>query len=187
MIPLIFALVGAVMNRVRGGWPESEDLPNDFLNALAFAGLCYLFSHDAFLCLMLGGAMYLGAAPGWGVYFGAMNGTLPAGKELKEFWLVDFIIRPLRGNPRLWGTVSTFLRGAFWALCLTIPFALLAGTANSILWQFILVAGILMPPCYILPYKWLGTAKWKGFGWWEWGEVAYGFCLWGAFAWYYMW
>jgi hypothetical protein len=153
------AILGAVFNRIRGAGHGGGTL-----NVIAFGVFCG-FVLGWLYALPCALAMWAGQQPGWGVYIGAMRGNEK--EALKEFWVVDWFIQPLKGHMQLWGWAGMTLRGLWWTGLLAL----------ASLTPWVAVLGLLMPMCYWLADYYMehdGDA-------WEWGEVIWGTVLWSLF------
>lgn len=176
------ALLGGIMNRIRGGMFEVPF--NGPLNAGVFGAAAGFAAQDWVLGLLAAVAMFVGQAPGWGRYIGAMGGWET--QELKEFFLVDWLIKPIKakydefkhtymagiaqGYKEAWGAWGLALRGLFWGglIALAIQDPLPA------------IAGFSMPAWYAAGFTGAKAAKadnWQGTGW-EIGEWLFGAVLW---------
>ena len=174
MIPII----GLVSNGIRGG---QFGLPaGNWINAGIFGVVATFVTGSPFLGLLCVPAMFLGSAPGWKDYIGALGGW--EDRDLTGNRYIDKLLSPLLGNPRLWGFAGLFLRGLFWGACLALPFACFGhyGTAG-----WFLLCGSAMPVCYWAALKWAKnaaakyTSAWDSIGW-SAAELLYGAVLWSA-------
>jgi hypothetical protein len=177
--------IGAASNAIRGGqWREWFGIDesrlrwvnSDALNALIFGITVYLSSGHAYLALAAAPMMWLGAAPGWGDYIGALGGWRKT--DLEEHKIIDWIIRKLPGKPNRWGQAGLAVRGMFWGACISLPFFFFNHHAAL---GFIL-AGASMPVCYWLAIKWSkhrAPGSWQSCGW-GLGEIFFGAALWSA-------
>lgn len=186
MIPLI----GAVSNAWRGGqikipsryaaklpaWvPERKSLPNDPVNAAVFAVAMALVTGIWVAAIPAFILMWVGAAPGWGAYIGAMvDGSNPE----KEVLVIDDVIKPWKHNPRAWGFAGLTLRGALWGFLLAVSVVYVSLVAAA---AFIL-AGAAMGIVYDLSHKFVRTfgknKKWRGLSGWQFSEYTFGAVLW---------
>lgn len=178
-------LLGGLSNAIRGGqWKEwlglPEDsvwgkIPSDAINAAIFAAAVLWIHGNPVLAAASYGAMWLGAAKGWGDYIGALGGWRIS--DLKEVRWIDAIIKPLIAKPKLWGWAGLSLRGAYWGACLAAPFAY-----YGLPWAQFILLGATMPLCYWLAIQWAwhrARGNWQSAGW-GLGEIFFGFALWNA-------
>lgn len=167
MIILLFALCGALWNRIRGHGIKFGKIAND----VAFGLLASFIVQEWWMLPVAAFFMLLGRSMGWGDYIGALGGWRKTDLEEDEF--IDALIRPFYNQPRLWGFMGMTLRGAFWGFCLFLipgigPIAMTAGTTMGV--------------CYFLTFevcKLLKVTHWENTGW-EWSEVIFGAVLWAA-------
>lgn len=155
----IMIILGALMNRIRGGWLLSEY--NRTVNALVFGvavGLLTLNPLTGFLASL---AMFTGQSLGWGRYIGAVGDW--ESRELKEVAFIDFFITPFKDNRVLWGFLGLTLRGLVWGICIALP---------VFSWAPV-IAGLAMGVVYFI------TTRVSEYGW-ELGEIIFGGILWGS-------
>jgi len=160
---VLIGVSGGLWNRIRGAGISGGKIAN----AAAF-GIMAAAAAGPGTGAVASVFMALGQAPGWGRYIGAMGGWET--KELEEWYAIDWIIRPLRAWPRVWGGAGLALRGAFWGWML----GFVLGTPWPIL------AGLMMPVFYgigLLASHALRMDNPDGAGW-ELGEYLFGSALW---------
>lgn len=187
---IVLSIIGAIVNRFRGG-----GLLNIKYRTLPFLAVfltCALYVNlqthpenmqEAIIATVLATiAMWAGEAAGWGRYIGALGGW--ERKPLMEFAPVDFVIRPIRPwlvrpqfvstqqiiQLRLWGFCGLTLRGAYWGALLGVV----------MLNPCMVVAGATMGVCYAVCIwfaKKLTNDKGKG---WEYAEFVFGGVLWAS-------
>ena len=196
---ILISLIGALTNRIRGGWltdiarkknwiSSQEEIPyvkdfNDFVYALVFSCLID-FRYDwtalgGFLILF--GSMRLGRSMGWGGYISAM-----IDKEIDhnrdDILLLD---KWFRGNdePILSGWAALSLRGFIWSTCLYLGFLGVKyfGYELSPNFYHIPFIGLSMGTCYLLAIEICNKITFRGNGW-QWGEIIFGGVLWGSIA-----
>lgn len=176
---MIFSLIGAISNAIRGGqdsiWLRRKtDIRGGAINALVFAVVVLVATrNDIFLALWAFPAMWIGAKPGWGDYIGALGGW--RAENLKENPVIDFVIQPLKRWPTIWGATGLLLRGLFWGLCLATPFYLYG--YRDLAKQF-LIASSFMPSAYWCGIKWMKTRVNRADDGWGLGEIFFGAILW---------
>lgn len=199
MYNLIIAIVGAVMNRVRGGglttlaweqnWTnEGKEHPtksigkigNDVIFSLMF--VLPLFSGVTVnSCLgfaILFFAMWTGRSFGWGTYIGGMIEKKVTGEE--EIIWIDKLVLNKTDHPVLRNMAALSLRGLMWSVSLVVGFTILKSFVYiPFTYLFILPIGLLMGPVYLLAMKISEQGKGRGFGW-SLGEIFWGFVLWGT-------
>lgn len=182
--------VGAVSNAWRGGqikipsryaskipsWvPERKSLPNDPVNAAAFAITMALVTGVWLVALPAFILMWIGAAPGWGAYIGAM---VDGSKPEKEVLMIDDIIKPWKNNPRAWGFAGLTLRGTLWGFTLAVCASWFSFFAAAMF----VVAGATMGVVYDLSHKFVRAfgknKKWRGLSGWQFSEYTFGAVLW---------
>lgn len=185
---MIITATGAISNAIRGGqwrgWFGYTDdqhrwLKSDGLNALIYSLAVLLCGFGWEVALTSFALMWLGAAPGWGDYIGALIGLRK--DNLKENRFLDPLIAFLKPYPYWWGFAGLFLRGLFWGFCLAVPMAFAGhwGVAFALL-----VSGATMPLAYQAAKFWLFNRiksmndPDKYGGAWGLGEVFYGAVLW---------
>mgnify|MGYP003638288264 FL=1 len=201
MYNIIIAIVGALMNRVRGGYlttpswkmnwtNEGVESPtksigkigNDVIFSLFFT--LPLFSGinlDSILSFtILFFAMWTGRSFGWGTYIGGMIEKKVAGEE--EIIWIDKLVLNKTDHPVFRNTAALSLRGLMWSVSLVIGFIAIAPFSYIPLTVlFILPVGLFMGPVYLLAMKISENGKGRGFGW-SLGEIFWGFVLWGTCA-----
>lgn len=172
----VFILLGAFLNRIRGGLfdiPLNKIYFPIYLSILAY--FYYNLNIEGLVSVFLAG--YIGQQIiGWGAYIGSL--TVGA-KPSVENEMIDEIINALRitidgrtyhviNAPRVWGFCGLFLRGLVW----TIPLGL---AVNSLK---VMLCGGLMPVCYLIPTIILYKTKYaKTKTAWNIGEYLWGACL----------
>jgi len=167
---VLFILLGAFLNRVRGGlfkW-----LPcNKVLFSLLFSFIAGFYSSfDVNVCICTFIAVFAGQqCCGWGKYIGALT-TGEVNPDEVEVYAIDKICERFIDKPRLYGFITLGLRGIIW----TFPIGLVI---NNI-WY--ILSGALMPVCYSIPTLLLLKTKhnkdktaWN-IGEWIWGGVMSG-------------
>lgn len=166
---LLAALLGAVMNRIRGSAGVEG---SDWIYGGGYALFLFLLGGDPLQSACAGLAVALAVKPGWGRYIGFMggiNGNWDTHKPQEEVAAIDWIIQKLKPNPRLWGYAGLMLRG----LIISCAMAIGAG------WHM-LPMGLWMAAAY---YHGISGEqvflKRNGF---TWGEYAFGGWLWGMTA-----
>lgn len=170
-------IIGALSNAIRCG---QFKLPaGNWINAGLFGLVVAFKTMNPWLALASTAAMFIGAAPGWGHYIGALGSW--EHENLKGNKYIDRLITPLTSQPRLWGAVGLFLRGLFWGLCLAVPFACFGGYETA---MWLVAMGSTMPACYGAAIYWAKkfekyTMAWNAVAW-SLGELVYGAILWGA-------
>lgn len=158
-------------------------LDGKILNAIAFLlFILYMTAMNWVMAVRAGAAMMIGQAPGWGDYIGAMGGLFGnwRQKDLKENWLIDVPIKPLKRWPRIWGTTGLALRGILWTFFIALALADWSNwePLSNINW-WLVVSGGLMAPIYFI-----GTSihqkviDRKNPPWWP-NEIAFGAVMWG--------
>jgi len=176
MIYLI-ALLGALMNRIRGGMLSGSYIAqcigstNIFLVLTAISLLAC--GRGILLTMVILIGVFFGEMLGWGRYIGALGGwekKPPNEVKFIDEMLDDFGLTPKYKNLnqhavkyedikalKLWGFVGLSIRGAFWGLCITtsIIFMLLIthifGFNMHIPWTLFILPttfGCLMGVCY---------------------------------------
>lgn len=200
---LLSLSLGAVCNRIRGGlWENHLPFSGKLFNVIVFSLFVlalqvqqvgttgegiphYHLSFLAFLSAALAGiAMWLGQAPGWGRYIGALGGW--ENKKPEEVFLIDFILHLLRLTPdfsainqhtvtyhnpkqlRLWGFCGMTLRGFYWG-------ALLSLATFSV---YPVLVSCLMGVVYLACIEVARATKGTGGKGWEWAEYVFGALLW---------
>jgi len=178
----MYFIIGGISNAIRGGqWREWFGIDeshlrwvsSDAINAILWGIAVYVATGHHYLALVSVLMMWLGAAPGWGDYLGAIGGWRK--DDLKENKYIDWVIRKLPGKPHRWGQVGLALRGLFWGACLAAPFAYYGFD-----WAGFLLAGASMPLWYWLAFKWAkhrAPGSWQSCGW-ALGEIFAGSVLW---------
>ena len=145
----ILTVIGALINRIRGGL---FDLPGGKLYFPLYLGLLAYFTEkvdiEGAICTAVAG--YIGQQiVGWGAYIGSLTIGAAPGTEAE---MIDEIInaanftidgkkRYLKNYPRAWGFAGLFLRGLVWSF----PVGL---AVNSLP---VMLCGALMPVCYTIP------------------------------------
>lgn len=173
LLPIIAFILGALFNRIRGGWIFPNF--NKPINIVAFGVFTYLVNQCPIQFLTACLMMWLGASIGWGRYIGALGGW--EDKPLKEFPAFDeiadefarvFYPKGSKKYMRLWGFIGLTLRGGLWGFCLTVShFTVLP-----------LVIGLLMGLCYLICIELARKLINKPGKGWEWGEFLFGGVLW---------
>lgn len=195
---LVFSLIGAIANRVRGGgindrlvkleWIDSVDdfqnkLVHDIIFALIFssiAPIAFVWQFFwVFACLFL--TMWAGRSVGWGVY---IDGIIAAKKpEQGEVKIIDELVFSKTNHPVLRHTIALSLRGLFWTACLAVGFALsYLPSGIPCPWGKISLIGLLMGITYLCTARICQFITRKtGFKLPEWGasEMVWGFIMWG--------
>lgn len=169
---LIFLILGAFFNRIRGGWLFTSN--GGAVNVLAFGLTVGIILQSVMAGVAAAAGMWIGQAPGWGRYIGALGGW--EDKELTEFLPVDAMIEWAKYSKRLWGYLGLSLRGAVWGIAVGVAVAFWIPSAG-ILAPFV---GLLMAPCYLATIeaaRWLKVKNPAGTGW-EWGEYLFGAVFW---------
>jgi len=197
------AIIGSVINRVRGGgltnlswdmnWTnDKKESPTKsigkHLNDLVFAGIfsyliTFAFNKEyiwSFIILFF--AMWIGRSFGWGTYInGIIERKVLPEEEIK--W-IDKLLLSNTNYPLLRNTAALSLRGLIWTSCLTAGFAII-NLFNPIPFSiFVLpLVGLLMGTTYFLTMEICERhdKKYRGNGW-SLGEWFWGFILWGACA-----
>lgn len=171
---LAIAMIGAFLNRVRGGLFDSFLQPLDgvgkVVNDLAFTILFSLLT-DWHTGVWYGIAMLTGRSFGWGEYIGAIiNGSINTGNEVPY---IDRLIKRFTKQPLLWGVLGLTLRGALWGICLGM-------VQHSII---PVLAGATMGCVYFLTVAYARARdKWMANRGWGYGEYVFGGILWAATA-----
>lgn len=167
---VLFALLGAFLNRVRGGlfkW-----LPcNKVFYFLLFSVIAGLYSSwNITLCICVAIAVFTGQqCCGWGKYIGALT-TGYVNPDEVEVYEIDKLCERFINCPRFYGFITLGLRGIIWTL--------LIGLAINNIWY--MISGALMPVCYSIPTLLLLKTKhnkdktaWN-IGEWIWGGIMTG-------------
>ena len=159
---LFIAILGAIVNRIRGGWILSNG--NRSFNAITFGGVFGSLTQDLWCGVLMAIAMFAGMSLGWGRYIGALGGWETC--KLEEVEVIDWFIQKLKPFPKLWGFFGLTLRG------------IVAGSLIALVMQSFmpLIGGATMGIAYLITLKISGR---KG---WEHGEFLFGALLWGATA-----
>lgn len=182
-------VAGGLFNAIRGGqwrvWFNIHDekmkfVRSDVVNAAAFALTVWAVTGSFWLAFFSFFFMWLGAAPGWGDYVGALGGWRVS--ELKENALIDPLIKSLTGLPKFWGAAGLTIRGLFWGICLAVPFWL---AGEYVVAQEFVLKGALMAPAYWLAIEWMRTRVNMPDEGWGLGEIFYGIILWSGLGVYY--
>lgn len=161
---IVAAIAGACFNRLRGSGVSYGKTINDVAFGVAVWLTTGRLTSGALGVL----AMAIGRAPGWGRYIGAMHGWET--EELKEWEPIDWLIKPLRHDMVLWGTVGLCLRGMFWGACLSLA----TGDAMAI------PAGCCMALCYMIGHDLARESENRNGTGWEISEYLFGALLWGV-------
>lgn len=170
---VFIALIGALFNRIRGGFL----LPSQggAVNVVAFGILAGALLQSPAAAIAAAVGMLAGQQLGWGRYIGALGGweTQP----LTEVKAIDVLIVSLKKKKRLWGFAGLTLRGMLWGFLIFAPLYPFTG-----LWFILpcLLAGSLMGAVYLATISACFALKTKnpaGDGW-EWGEAAFGAVFW---------
>ena len=163
---IIIAAIGAIVNRIRGGWAtdiahargwldKSKKIPfvKPF-NALVWATTwCFYlgFTWYAFLILFL--SMWAGGAIGWGGYIESMINK-KINHDRDDLLLLD---KWFRGNDEavLSGWAATSLRGAIWSTSLYLGFLSLTFLSYYLppSFHYIPLVGLLMGSVYLISMK----------------------------------
>lgn len=164
---------GAFFNAVRGG--QFGVAKPDIVNAIAFAVTIFVMSGNWLLSVCSMAAMWLGAAPGWGDYIGALGGWRK--DSLKENKFIDKLIKKLVTWPFWWGFAGLTVRGLWWGLCLATPFWFMG--YNAVGWSFI-YCGASMALVYWAAIAWMKKVGHPAGDGWGLGEIFFGAILWSA-------
>ena len=193
---IIFALLGALVNRIRGGWAtdfarsknwisEKDKIPkvkllNDIIYSTAFAVLLDFRDswNDLFCVLILFGSMALGRAMGWGGYISAM-----IDKEIDHNRDdVKILDKWFRGNdePILSGWAALSIRGFMWSSCIYLGFLAISFLGHDLpnSFHYIPLVGLFMGSSYLLAITVCDKLSFRGNGW-QYGEMLFGGVLWG--------
>lgn len=195
---IIIALLGALLNRVRGGgltdlvwkyniaherdetfWKKFSKHSNDIVFGLVFSFLIG-FNFWAFLILVV--SMWIGRSWGWGRYIGGIIEEKVRDEQEVEW--IDNLVLNEDNYPILRNTIALSFRGLMWSLCIVFGFSIIASAGLTPLsLSFILIApvGLLMGPTYLFTIKILDQKFNLGSGW-GLGEILFGFILWGLIA-----
>jgi hypothetical protein len=180
----MITLRGIISNAIRGGqwreWLGVKDsrlkwVKSDAINATIYAMTVYYVTGNPIIAALSFPCMWLGAAPGWGDYIGALGGWRKIGLEENRF--IDPIISPLERFPRWWGFAGLTIRGAFWGLCLAVPFVLVPETAIKFIGY-----GAMMGLVYAFALMWAkhrAPESYQAVGW-ALGELLFPAALWSA-------
>lgn len=171
------------MKRAGGRWAKLEEklgwVSSDALNAFIYFLAFLLSSGDLYLAVAAAALMWIGASTGWGDYIGALGGW--RSDNLKENKYIDKLIRPLIYRPRWWGFAGLTIRGAWWALLLSVPLFYAGEIGNA--FNFI-VHGAMMGAAYWAAFAWLAyrfpnlPEEDRQQGGWGLGEIFFGVVLW---------
>lgn len=157
---LLSLIIGGLVNRyVRGGevarlteeWLSGKFklfekqikfvVSADFLNFLIFTVFC-LFYFSPVVALLLGAAMWVGAAPSWGQYMEGVSGlkTKPQLFNRNKLfdWLPNKVLKVTNYNYKLAGVTGFTLRGLFWGALLSVvsfsPWPLIIGCTMGLVY-----------------------------------------------------
>lgn len=174
---LMYAVLGSVMNRIRGGLLDTPLLDfnryprirtiSKISNDVVFGLSCYLVSGSVLIGIVGAMTMMLGRSWGWGSYVGAIDtGVNSGGEEVK--W-IDAITMKGSNHMRLRGVAALSLRGAMWTSLIASGLSVV--TLNlGMMW--IAPIGLLMGVCY-----YIGSRIYKGYIF-ECGEALFGAIMW---------
>lgn len=179
---IAISLVGAFLNRIRGGLriPGTNiKFPLNKLWQPVFYGLsmgvfcwywnlginCYLFGFVNALCMYIGQQVF-----GWGNYVGEL--TNGAKSERDEAEMIDELIVHI-SSPRVYGFAGLSLRGLIWTFFLGLPLYNIP----------FMLSGASMGVCYCLAELTMQAFKKDvGKNSWNLGEWYFGFVLWLSWA-----
>jgi hypothetical protein len=203
---IISMALGAFFNRVRGGGLErflvekgwrtfiGGKMIHDIVFAAWFTILVgmgyegfvdgfasYSIDFDLGAALILFGAMWLGRAPGWGVYVGGMIRKHVTGE--KEIEQIDRLVLSETDHPVLRNAIALSLRGLMWTVSLSVGFLLL-----KLMWYstipvdgiiLLSLSGALMGATYFIGIEFVERVlkRFRDEGW------AFSEYLWGGLLW----
>lgn len=149
---MLMAIMGAVMNRARGGWLTSSG-GADAITACVFGVCLYILTGAWFAIPLAMATMWLGAVFSWGEYISDV---------LKD-----------RTNYRAVAALS--LRGAVWGFSLSLMMAMFHG------FLYMPYIGLLMGPVYWVASRAIEVFVREDDNLeWQFGEVLWGAVLWGC-------
>jgi hypothetical protein len=190
---ILITLLGAVMNRIRGGWladfiypyPERIKLLERFklmkegemvgvkmLNAAVF-GIVFGLLTNPYLIPIHALVLRLAFAPGWGGYIGAILDR-KIYKDRRDILILD---KWFRGEkfPVFNGWAALSLRGLMLTAVLAVPFIF-----YTKFWFLMGLVGLTMGSCYLIPAIICEHFGNRQSGW-QWGEIFFGAVLWGSY------
>lgn len=192
-------LLGAVFNRIRGGW--LTDLVNRTttlkkiliklkiyrkdevqhvkdLAALVFSfTYCYYFDISYYYSFVFYLAMKLGASFGWGGYISAMI-ERKIDHNRDDVKLLDKWFRSDR-FPVLSGWAGLSLRGVMWSTSIYLAFLIFNyfGYKFNDSFHYIPLAGLAMGSIYLASCEIMQRISFRGYGW-QLGEFLFGAYIW---------
>ena len=206
---ILIAIIGATVNRIRGGWltdfvrtkPNLKVLLEDIklygykddlkgevyyvkdFNDLVFA-YCFTFwmplTWDSVACFaLIFTGMRGGRSFGWGGYLEAIIHE-KINHDRDDILLFD---KWFRGNdePILSGWAATSLRGLMWSSLTYLGFYLTSFFGYPPMNPYVSLIGLSMGTIYLITITIFDHWKVKGSGW-GWGEIIFGAIFWGSFA-----
>lgn len=194
IVTFLYTVLGAIMNRVRGGaftdyvkkkgWFIEEarvkslsKIANDVVFALVFAVLIGKFS--LFFIFVLYLAMLGGRCLGWGRYIGSIIRKETDPYDDAELPLVDRYLLNTSDQPVFRNTLALSIRGAIWGTSLAAGFIVATGQ----FWYLLLIPiSALMGLTYLISVETCEMLKNNRDSGWQMGEMFYGSILWGSTA-----
>jgi hypothetical protein len=200
---VIFAILGAVMNRVRGGWlniladklglittknengePENKlikTLGKVFNDVVYSYSVAMLFGSEGNL-LHLGilyGTMLLGRSAGWGAYIKGIILKKVLGEKETEW--IDELVLGGTNYPVIRNAIALSLRGLMWTASLYFGLLFISTITDRFDTPGILLffSGLIMGPVYAIAAQLAdgpGDSRHKA---WAYGEHVFGGLLWG--------
>lgn len=177
---LVIFVIGAIFNRIRGGWlsdifgrsiPYVKDI-----NAIAFS-LVFGYLSEFIMVVAYYAFTRLAFAQGWGGYIGAIIDR-KIHHDRDDVTLLDKWFRS-DDFPVLSGWAALSVRGLMLTTIISIPFIsfhlFMTELATSV--YYIPLLGLAMGTIYLLSCQVCELITFRGNGW-QWGEVIFGGYLW---------
>jgi len=138
---LFLGLIGGIFRWKHGGGEISRSIAI-LMISVGLVVVTPALHEQENLWVIIIGLVYLGLAPGWGKYFGAITGEYPTHE--KELFFIDWMIDPWGAKyPYLAGTVGMTLR---WLICFAPLFFLLDWAINKPVYSLGIL--VLVGPLY---------------------------------------
>ena len=174
MVIILISIIGAFLNRCRGGLLNSlhpaMKRVGKFGNAIGFGLLAWYLTKSGYAIPVGVIAMLIGASFGWGKYIaGIINKDFDVNEE--EIKWIDKLVMKTNDHAQLRSVIALSLRGLIWTSIIAIPMAFF-----NLAYLYFIPVGLLMGLVY---YATILIAGEKGWGY---GEYAWGAVLWGLFT-----